>query len=128
MPSLNLCGLSNSRMQQRISELGVRKAFGATRGVLIRQILNENLVLTLIGGAVGLVFSYLAVYGMRTWLFTNNQNTGTSGEFDLSMSVLFSPSGVLSGIPFLSGHQPAERRPAYRLAARHTIVDSLNDK
>ena len=48
-------------MQQRISELGVRKAFGATRGVLIRQILNENLVLTLIGGVVGLVFSYLAV-------------------------------------------------------------------
>ena len=47
-------------VQQRISELGVRKAFGATRGVLIRQILNENLVLTLIGGAVGLVFSYLA--------------------------------------------------------------------
>ncbi len=45
VPSLNLCGLSNSRMQQRISELGVRKAFGATRGVLIRQILNENLVL-----------------------------------------------------------------------------------
>ena len=32
VPSLNLCGLSNSRMQQRISELGVRKAFGATRG------------------------------------------------------------------------------------------------
>ena len=27
VPSLNLCGLSNSRMQQRITELGVRKAF-----------------------------------------------------------------------------------------------------
>ena len=81
----------------------------------------------LIGGAVGLVFSYLAVYGMRTWLFTNNQNIGTSGDFDLSMSVLFS-YGVLSGISFLSGHQPAERRLAYVLAARHTIVDSLNDK
>ena len=31
VPSLNLCGLSNSRMQQRISELGVRKAFGDAR-------------------------------------------------------------------------------------------------
>ena len=72
VPSLNLCGLSNSRMQQRVSELGVRKAFGATDGTLVRQILNENLVLTLIGGVVGLIFSYLAVYAMRTWLHVMN--------------------------------------------------------
>ena len=78
VPSLNLCGLSNSRMQQRVSELGVRKAFGATDGTLVRQILNENLVLTLIGGVVGLIFSYLAVYAMRTWLFTNSDNIGTA--------------------------------------------------
>ena len=128
VPSLNLCGLSNSRMQQRISELGVRKAFGATRGVLIRQILNENLVLTLIGGAVGLVFSYLAVYGMRTWLFTNNQNTGTSGEFDLSMSVLFSPTVFCLAFLFcLVINLLSAGLPTW-LAARHTIVDSLNDK
>ena len=44
VPSLNLCGLSNSRMQQRITELGVRKAFGGTKSVLVRQILNENLM------------------------------------------------------------------------------------
>ena len=128
VPSLNLCGLSNSRMQQRISELGVRKAFGATRGVLIRQILNENLVLTLIGGVVGLVFSYLAVYGMRTWLFTNNQNTGTSGEFDLSMSVLFSPTVFCLAFLFcLVINLLSAGLPTW-LAARHTIVDSLNDK
>ena len=128
VPSLNLCGLSNSRMQQRISELGVRKAFGATRGVLIRQILNENLVLTLIGGAVGLVFSYLAVYGMRTWLFTNNQNIGTSGDFDLSMSVLFSPTVFCLAFLFcLVINLLSAGLPTW-LAARHTIVDSLNDK
>ena len=49
-------------MQQRITELGVRKAFGGTKSVLVRQILNENLMLTLLGGVVGLLFSYLAVY------------------------------------------------------------------
>lgn len=87
VPSLNLCGLSNSRMQQRVSELGVRKAFGATDGTLVRQILNENLVLTLIGGVVGLIFSYLAVYAMRTWLFTNSDNIGTAGDFSLSMGL-----------------------------------------
>ncbi len=128
VPSLNLCGLSNSRMQQRMGELGVRKAFGATRGVLMRQILNENLVLTLIGGGVGLIFSYLAVYGMRTWLFTNNQNVGTSGDFDLSMSVLFSPTVFCLAFLFcLVINLLSAGLPTW-LAARHTIVDSLNDK
>lgn len=128
VPSLNLCGLSNSRMQQRISELGVRKAFGATRGVLIRQILNENMLLTLLGGLLGLCLSYLAVYGMRMWLFTNGQNIGTSGDFSLSMGALFNPWVFFLAFLFcflinmLSAGLPAW------LAARRTIVDSLNDR
>ncbi len=128
VPSLNLCGLSNSRMQQRVSELGVRKAFGATDGTLVRQILNENLVLTLIGGVVGLIFSYLAVYAMRTWLFTNSDNIGTAGDFSLSMGALFSPQiFVLAFIFCLLINLLSAGLPAW-LATRRTIVDSLNDK
>ena len=128
VPSLNLCGLSNSRMQQRVSELGVRKAFGATDGTLVRQILNENLVLTLIGGVVGLIFSYLAVYAMRTWLFTNSDNIGTAGDFSLSMGALFSPSVfVLAFVFCLLINLLSAGLPAW-LATRRTIVDSLNDK
>ena len=125
VPSLNLCGLSNSRMQQRVSELGVRKAFGATDGTLVRQILNENLVLTLIGG---LIFSYLAVYAMRTWLFTNSDNIGTAGDFSLSMGALFSPAVfVLAFVFCLLINLLSAGLPAW-LATRRTIVDSLNDK
>lgn len=128
VPSLNLCGLSNSRMQQRVSELGVRKAFGATDGTLVRQILNENLVLTLIGGVVGLIFSYLAVYAMRTWLFTNSDNIGTAGDFSLSMGALFSPVVfVLAFVFCLLINLLSAGLPAW-LATRRTIVDSLNDK
>lgn len=128
VPSLNLCGLSNSRMQQRVSELGVRKAFGATGGTLIRQILNENLVLTLIGGVVGLIFSYLAVYAMRTWLFTNSDNIGTAGDFSLSMDALFSPAVfVLAFVFCLVINLLSAGLPAW-LATRRTIVDALNDK
>lgn len=128
VPSLNLCGLSNSRMQQRVSELGVHKAFGATDGTLVRQILNENLVLTLIGGVVGLIFSYLAVYAMRTWLFTNSDNIGTAGDFSLSMGALFSPAVfVLAFVFCLLINLLSAGLPAW-LATRRTIVDSLNDK
>jgi len=128
VPSLNLCGLSNSRMQQRVSELGVRKAFGGTKGMLVRQILNENLVLTLLGGLVGLLFSYLAVYCMRTWLFTNSENIGTAGDFSLSMGALFSPLVfVLAFVFCLVINLLSAGLPAW-LAARRSIVDSLNDK
>ena len=127
VPSLNLCGLSSSRMQQRTAELGVRKAFGATRGVLIRQMLNENLVLSVVGGIVGLVLSYASVYVLRGWLFTNNQNVGSSGEFSLSMGALFSPTVFLLAFLFcvlinlLSAWLPAW------LATRRNIVESLYD-
>lgn len=128
VPSLNLCGLSNSRMQQRTAELGVRKAFGGTRGMIIKQILNENLVLTLLGGLVGLLLSYLAVYFMRTWLFTNNLNIGTAGDFSLSMRVLFSPWVFLLAFVFcLIINVLSAGLPAW-MATRRTIVDSLNDK
>lgn len=128
VPSLNLCGLSNSRMQQRVSELGVRKAFGATRGKLIRQILNENLILTLIGGVAGLLLSYASVYMMRTWLFTNSDNIGTAGDFSLSMEALFSPWVFLLAFAFcLLINLLSAGLPAW-MATRRTIVDSLNDK
>lgn len=90
--------------------------------------MNENLVLTLIGGIVGLVFSYLAVYVMRTWLFTNSQNIGTAGDFSLSMDALFSPMVfVLAFVFCLVINLLSAGLPAW-LATRRTIVDSLNDK
>lgn len=128
VPSLNLCGLSNSRMQQRLSELGVRKAFGATKGSLIWQVMNENLVLSVLGGFVGLLFSYGAVYVMRTWLFTNSRNVGANGEFSLSMATLFSPMVFLLAVLFcIVMNVLSAGIPAWT-AARRTIVESLNDK
>ena len=46
VPAINLSGLTNTRMRRRLEELGIRKAFGATRNELVWQVLNENLVLT----------------------------------------------------------------------------------
>ena len=93
VPSLNLCGLSSSRMQQRTAELGVRKAFGATRGVLIRQMLNENLVLSVVGGIVGLVLQ-----PERRFVRRVQPEHGR----------LVQPHGVCAGVPILCAYQPAE--------------------
>ena len=61
LPAVNLVNLNMSRIMERASEIGVRKAFGASSRTLVGQFIVENLVLTLIGGAAGLVLSALAL-------------------------------------------------------------------
>ena len=57
LPAVNLVNLNVSRIMERASEIGVRKSFGASSLVLVGQFLVENLALTLIGGAIGLLLS-----------------------------------------------------------------------
>ena len=53
VPAINLSSMTQSRLRQRVSEIGVRRAFGSTRMELIGQIVAENLVMTLLSGVVG---------------------------------------------------------------------------
>lgn len=69
VPALNLSGMIASRMESRLAEMGVRKSFGAGRNRLLSQVMWENLVLTLLGGVLGLVVAWLAIYVGREWLF-----------------------------------------------------------
>jgi putative ABC transport system permease protein len=57
LPAINLVNINLSRIIERSSEIGVRKAFGASSLTLIGQFVIENIVLTVIGGAIGLILS-----------------------------------------------------------------------
>lgn len=59
LPALNLITLNLSRILERSSEIGVRKAFGATKATLVRQFVVENVVLTLIGGVIGFLLAVI---------------------------------------------------------------------
>ena len=61
MPTINLVNINVSRIMERSSEIGVRKAFGASSGTLIGQFLVENIFLTLIGGLIGFLLSALVL-------------------------------------------------------------------
>ncbi|WP_455673794.1 ABC transporter permease [Phocaeicola sp.] len=128
VPALNLCGLSSSRMQERMGELGVRKAYGSTRLALVRRILNENMMLTLLGGVVGLAVSYGVVYLLRDWIFSTFWTVYTHGSMAMPVSSLFSPVVFACALVFcLLMNLLSAGIPAW-YASGKPIVVSLNDK
>ena len=64
LPALNLVNLNVGRIMERSTEIGVRKAFGASNGQLAVQLVLENVLLCLAGGAIALVLAA----GVLWWL------------------------------------------------------------
>ena len=127
VPAVNLSGLTSSRMQERTAEIGIRKAFGANRWTLINQALTENLTLTLLGGLVGLVFSYFLIWATARLLFIGKSSTvSTEGMFKANMlfnpTVFFYALCVCIILNLISSLIPVWN------ASRKNIVEAINDK
>lgn len=128
VPAINLSGMTHSRMKKRMSEIGVRKAFGATRKELLGQVLYENFVYTILGGLLGLVLSYLSVIFMKTLLLNNLMDGYLSGTSSLNVVMLFRPSVFLYAFIFcLLLNLMSAGIPAWK-SSRTKIVNALNDK
>src|SRR5206468_6630261 len=65
LPALNLVNLNMGRILERSSEIGVRKAFGATSMQLVGQLVVENIVLCLAGGLAGLACAQLVLWWLE---------------------------------------------------------------
>jgi ABC-type antimicrobial peptide transport system permease subunit len=61
---INLAGLQVARNLARAQELTVRRALGAARGRIIRQLTTETLVLSLFGGAAGIAAASATLRGL----------------------------------------------------------------
>jgi putative ABC transport system permease protein len=125
VPAINLSGMTLSRMKKRMPEIGVRKAFGATTGDLMRQVLSENLVLTLIGGVLGLAVSYLAVTFMSDWLLVSEGVGMRGGVASVSAEMVVNPMVFIYAFLFcLVLNLLSAGIPAWR-ASRENIVNAI---
>jgi hypothetical protein len=103
IPALNLCGLISSRMKSRMMEVGVRKAYGATNREIVAQVLWENMLLTLIGAALGFILSYFFVYKNCDWVVTLFDTRVMTKNIELKADSVFNPTiiGVVLIISFV---------------------------
>jgi putative ABC transport system permease protein len=113
LPALNLINLNVGRIMERSSEIGVRKAFGATSRQLVAQLVLENVLLCLIGGAIGLVLAA----GVLWWL----EGSGLIPYLQIHLNLAVFGYGLLITLVFgvLSGVIPAWKMS--RLAPVHAL-------
>ena len=91
VPAINLSSMTQSRLRQRVAEIGVRRAFGSTRMELMGQIISENLVVTLLAGVVGLLLSVAFAY-LGNELFFAQEFTQTLNPPAVDASILLHAS------------------------------------
>ena len=126
VPAINLSSMTLSRMRRRMAEIGVRKAFGATKNELLWQVFVENLTLTCLAGILGLALSYAATFVLNDFLFGNSTNAYFTGETTLTAGTLLSPWIFLIAFAFcLLMNMLSAGIPAWR-TSRMNIVEAIN--
>jgi len=120
IPAVNLSSFSISIIKKRTEEIGIRKAFGAKRYVILTQVLYENLVTSLIGGIIGLILSYIVVICLKQWLLGVEESAAVPLRTLVSLPIFL---GVFTACILLN--LLSSGIPAYK-ASRAKIVNSLN--
>jgi putative ABC transport system permease protein len=110
LPAVNLMALNFARIRERGEEIAVRKTFGASSGTLMGQFIFENILLTLAGGAIGILFSFVVVALLGNTLnIPVKAGTTVPMSFSFDFLVIGIALGVCLLFGMLSGVLPAIR-------------------
>ncbi|MBQ6953625.1 MAG: ABC transporter permease [Bacteroidales bacterium] len=115
-------GVSNIMMvsvKERTTEIGIRRAIGATPRQILGQIISESTVLTLVAGMTGIVFSVLILYGVELAM---TQDGILKAPFQVPFATAVLAASLLAVLGVVAGLMPATR------AMQIKPVDAMRDE
>ena len=116
----NVAGLMLARGAARQKEMAVRLTLGARRSRIVRQFLTESVMLSVLGGALGILFAYGGASAITSFVATNEPRRlgfaagGFAAAIDTRMMLFAIAISFLTGIFF--GIAPAFRGTRVDLA------------
>ena len=115
-------GVSNIMMvtvRERTTEIGIRRAIGATPKMILSQIISESIVLTLVAGMSGILFGVLILHMLE---MGNTEDGILKAHFQIGFWTAIFAAVVVSAMGVLAGLAPAAR------AMSITPVDAMRDE
>lgn len=115
-------GVSNIMMvtvRERTTEIGIRRAIGATPRMILSQIISESIVLTLVAGMSGILF---AVFILQMLEFGNTEDGILTAHFQVGFWTAIVAALMVSLMGVLAGLAPAARAMSIK------PVDAMRDE
>ena len=115
-------GVSNIMMvsvKERTTEIGIRRAIGATPRQILGQIISESIVLTLVAGMGGIVLSVLILAGVESLMMEDGM---LKAAFQVPFGTAVLAASLLTVLGVVAGLMPATR------AMQIKPVDAMRDE
>ena len=115
-------GVSNIMMvtvRERTTEIGIRRAIGATPKMILSQIISESIVLTLVAGMSGILFGVMILQMLEMY---NTEDGIIETHFQVSFWTAIFAAFVVSSLGVLAGLAPAARAMSIK------PVDAMRDE